>query len=74
MGVLDGDAAMSLPWIDAWKAWALRVAERLAKPPDVPPPPTEVQRVKPAAKGPRRPPEKAKAALPEKHRSGKRHG
>ncbi len=65
---------MSLPWIDAWKAWALRVAERLAKPPDQPLPPTEVQRVKPVAKGPRRPPVSPKVAPPQKHRSGKRHG
>lgn len=62
---------MPLPFVQAWKALALRVAERLARPagPDAP----AVHRAKrgPKAQGPAH---TASPAPPAKHRSGRRHG
>jgi hypothetical protein len=64
--------AMPLPFVEAWKALALRVAERLARPagPEAP----AVHRVKatPKAHGPV--PKPGGAQAPAKHRSGRRHG
>jgi hypothetical protein len=63
---------MPLPWIEAWKALALRVAERLARTRG--PEPPAVHRAKGAASG-RDPAASTKAAKPAPpHRSGRRHG
>ncbi|RVT83792.1 hypothetical protein [Inhella crocodyli] len=62
---------MPLPFVEAWKALALRVAERLARP--VGPEGPAVQRAK-------RPPKGSSPAAPNvshppaQHRSGRRHG
>ena len=63
---------MPLPIVAAWKAMALRVAERLARPtgPEAP----AVHRAKHGPKGHGPTPHQVDANAPAKHRSGRRHG
>ncbi|MCZ8235560.1 MAG: hypothetical protein ACK520_06175 [Inhella sp.] len=63
---------MPLPWIAAWKALALRVAERLARPRGPEPPAVHRAKGGPGAGGAAPPAPKGKPAAP--HRSGRRHG
>ncbi len=63
---------MPLPFVEAWKALALRVAERLAHPagPEEP----AVQRAKRGPKAPGRTSPIVTPQPPTQHRSGRRHG
>lgn len=63
---------MPLPFVEAWKALALRVAERLARPsgPEAP----AVHRAKAPAKGKRAVAQPQGPKPPAQHRSGRRHG
>ncbi len=62
---------MPLPFVQAWKALALRVAERLARPSGPEAPAVHRAPRGPKAKGPAH---ASPTQAPPQHRSGRRHG
>ncbi len=63
---------MPLPFVEAWKALALRVAERLARPSGPEAPAVHRAKAPPKAGRPGLAPQGGKP--PAQHRSGRRHG